>query len=165
MADTARGKVSMAPVVTIAADSDTDTVDAIHHDIKQRLGGNLEYEKADACDRWFYDSAKTLSGGMADLISGNFTDSGTVDADADKVHFLYVRHTGVDSSGDASTADMYINFDAGAAASTDSVVIGANESFIVKLKATPVGHIHAKPASGEIVAEVVAIIDDDSCTT
>ena len=48
MADTARGAVSMTPVVTIAADSDADAVNAIHHDIKSSLGGVLEYEKAES---------------------------------------------------------------------------------------------------------------------
>ena len=43
MADTARGAGSMTPIVTIAADSDADSVDAIHHDIKSTLGGVLEY--------------------------------------------------------------------------------------------------------------------------
>ena len=41
MADTARGAVSMTPVVTIAADSDADAVDAIHHNIKTSVGGDL----------------------------------------------------------------------------------------------------------------------------
>ena len=48
MADTARGVVSMTPVVTITADDDSDAVDVIHHQIKQSLGGKLEYAKADA---------------------------------------------------------------------------------------------------------------------
>ena len=50
MADIARGKVSMTPVVTIAADSDADSIDAIHHDIKSTLGGKLEYAKAEYSD-------------------------------------------------------------------------------------------------------------------
>ena len=41
MADRAQGAVSFTPVVTIAADSDADAVDAIHHDIKGSLGGDL----------------------------------------------------------------------------------------------------------------------------
>ena len=42
MADTARGRVSMTPVVTVAADSDSESVDVIHHDIDGSLGGVLE---------------------------------------------------------------------------------------------------------------------------
>ena len=53
MADTARGVVSMTPVVTIAADSDADAVDAIHHDIAGSLGGNLTYSFG-GDDKWFY---------------------------------------------------------------------------------------------------------------
>ena len=43
MADTARGAVSMTPVVTIAADSDADSVDAIHHNIKTSVGGDCTF--------------------------------------------------------------------------------------------------------------------------
>ena len=61
MADTARGAVSMTPVVTILADADADAVDAIHHDIKSSLGGPLEYAKVDVNDKWFYTTSKDVT--------------------------------------------------------------------------------------------------------
>ena len=54
MADRAQGAVSFTPVVTIAADSDADAVDAIHHNIKGSLGGDLTFTVQDGDDNWFY---------------------------------------------------------------------------------------------------------------
>ena len=90
MADTARGAVSMTPVVTIAADSDADAVNAIHHDIKSTLGGVLEYEKADGNDKWFYTTSRDVTGTSADLISGTFTEGGTAHT-ADHVKYLFIN--------------------------------------------------------------------------
>ena len=77
MADTARGKVSMTPVVTIDADLDADAVDAIHHDIKGSLGGKLEYVAVDGFDKWFYSTSTDVTASHANLISGNFTSGGS----------------------------------------------------------------------------------------
>ena len=104
MADAARGAVSMTPVVTIAADSDADAVDAIHHDIKSSLGGKLEYEKVDANDKWFYTTSRDVTGTSADLISGDFTEGGTA-ATSDDVRYLFVKHSG---TTDVSTSTTVI---------------------------------------------------------
>ena len=54
MADKAQGSVSFTPIVTVAADADADSFDAIQHDMKGSLGGDLTYEVANAGDVWFY---------------------------------------------------------------------------------------------------------------
>ena len=92
MADTARGAVSMTPVVTIAADADADAVDAIHHDIKTSLGGVLEYTKANSDDKWFYTTSRDVTGTSADLIAGDFTETGTI-ATSDHVKFLFLKNS------------------------------------------------------------------------
>ena len=53
MADRVQGKISFTPIVDIAADADSAAVNAIHHDIKQSLGGEMTYSFG-ANDRWYY---------------------------------------------------------------------------------------------------------------
>ena len=164
MADTARGKISMTPVVTIAADDDSAAVDAIHHDINGLLGGVLEYEKADANDKWFYDASKTIdTTNSTNIISGDFTQGGAAHVN-DDVRYICIVHTGLDSSGDASTDNVYVVFDGNASPSgqPDAAVIGPNEAFIQKTNTScNVEDIHAETSSGEAVVKVAAIIDDN----
>ena len=72
MADTFRAAVSITPVVTIPADADADAVDAIHHDIKQTLGGSLEWNTGQevGTGRWYYSAATTVTTSDANLIGG-----------------------------------------------------------------------------------------------
>ena len=164
MADTAKGRISMTPVVTLAADDDSDAVDAIHHDINGLLGGVLEYEKADANDKWFYDASKTIdTTNSTNIISGDFTEGGTA-LFGDDVRYICIVHTGLDSNGDASTSNVYVVFDGNASPSSqsDAAVIGPNEAFIQKTNTScNVGDIHAETSSGEAVVKVAAIIDDN----
>lgn len=161
MADTARGAVSMTPVVTIAADSDADSVDAIHHDIKQTLGGKLEYAKADANDKWFYTTSKDVSTD-ADLISGAYTDAGTA-ATTDHVKFLYIQHSGTTNGSTATSADLYLNLRGQNGVSvSDTIEIGSGESIILKFKdGLDVANLHACSDNGTTIrCTVVAIVDD-----
>ena len=161
MADTARGVVNMTPIVTIAADSDADAVDAIHHDIKSSLGGSLEYAKADANDKWFYTTSKDATASSADLISGDFTEGGTV-ATSDHVKFLFIKNSGTTDGSTATSAKIYVCLDAGDAASQGDVVeIGANEAIVLKFKdGLDVADIHAATSTGTVRCTVCAIIDD-----
>ena len=163
MADTARGAVSMTPVVAIAADSDADAVDAIHHDIKSSLGGKLEYEKADANDKWFYTTSRDVTGTSADLISGDFTEGGTA-ATSDDVRYLFVKHSGTTDGSTATTAKVYINLDGSNAASVANVIeLGANEAINLKFKAATgvdVANLHVATSTGTVRCTVAAIIDD-----
>ena len=121
----------MTPVVTVTADSDSDSVDVIHHDIKKALGGKLEYAKADANDKWFYSTSTDVTGSSADLISGNFTDSGTI-ATSDHVKFLFIKNSGTTDGSTSTSAVVYVCFDAGNAASASDVVeIGADEGIVL----------------------------------
>ncbi len=161
MADTARGIVSITPVVTIAADADADAVDAIHHDIKQSLGGKLEYAKADGNDKWFYSTTTDVTASSADLISGDFTETGTI-ATGDHVKFLFIKNSGTTDGSTATAAVVYVCLDAGNAASAGDVVeIGANEAIVLKFKdGLDVADIHAATSTGTVRCTICAIIDD-----
>jgi hypothetical protein len=159
MADRAQGAVSFTPIVTIAADSDADAVDAIHHNIKGSLGGNLTFTVQDADDNWFYapnvictttsdelfgasDDVTDLVGASGDQTNGpneaagtavTFTDDSTADCSADKVWFLFVKNTGTsDTSGTTTTNSVYISLDTTAAAynALDNIEIKAGEAWM-----------------------------------
>jgi hypothetical protein len=141
MADRAQGAVSFTPIVTIAADSDADAVDAIHHNIKGSLGGDLTFTVQDGDDNWFYapnvivlgandeelfgdgasDNNTDLVGASGDQTNGpneaagsasTFTDDSLADLNADKVWFLFVKNTGTsDTSGTTTTNSVYFTLD------------------------------------------------------
>jgi len=159
MADTARGAVSMTPVVTIAADSDADSVDAIHHNIKTSVGGDCTRVAQDTDDNWFYapnvivtstseelfgasDDATDLVGASGDQTNGpneaagaavTYTDDSTADCSADKVWFLLVKNTGTsDTSNTSTTNSVYISLDGTAAAynALDNIEIKDGEAWM-----------------------------------
>jgi len=159
MADRAQGAVSFTPIVTIIADSDADAVDAIHHDIKGSLGGDLTFTVQDGDDNWFYapnvivtststllfgdtDNNTDLVGASGDQTNGpneaagsasTFTDDSTADCDADKVWFLFIKNTGTsDTSNTTTTNSVYFNIDAGTAAhgTADQIEVPAGEAFM-----------------------------------
>ena len=137
MADRAQGAISFTPIVTIAADSDADAVDAIHHNIKTSLGGDCTFTVQDGDDNWFYapnvivtnaseelfgasDNATDLVGASGDQTNGpneaagaavTFTDDSTADCDADKVWFLFIKNTGTsDTSNTSTTNSVYFRW-------------------------------------------------------
>ena len=159
MADRAQGAVSFTPVVTIAADSDADAVDAIHHNIKGSLGGDLTFTVADADDNWFYapnvictttsdelfgasDDVTDLVGASGDQSNGpneavgnavTFTDDSTADCSADKVWFLFIKNTGTsDTSSTTTTNSVYVSLDGTAAGYNvlDNIEIKAGEAWM-----------------------------------
>ena len=159
MADRAQGAVSFTPIVTIAADSDADAVDAIHHNIKGSLGGDLTFTVQDGDDNWFYapnvivtssseelfgpaDNATDLVGASGDQTNGpneaagaavTFTDDSTADCDADKVWFLFIKNTGTsDTSNTSTTNSVYVSLDTTAAAynALDNIEIKAGEAWM-----------------------------------
>jgi len=159
MADRAQGAVSFTPVVTIAADSDADAVDAIHHNIKTSLGGDCTFTVQDGDDNWFYapnvivtnsseelfgasDNATDLVGASGDQTNGpneaagatvTYTDDSTADCDADKVWFLFIKNTGTsDTSNTSTTNSVYFNLDGGTAAhgTADQIEVPAGEAWM-----------------------------------
>ena len=162
MADKAQGMVSFTPIVTLS-DADADDTNVIHHDIKGSLGGEMVYEKVDANDKWFYKTDKDVTGTSADLISGDFTETGTV-ATADDVRFLFVKNTGTTDGSTATTAKVYLCLDGGdAAAVTDVIQIDAGEAVQLKFKAASgvdVANLHAATSTGTVRCTIAAIIDD-----
>ena len=160
MADTARGAVSMTPVVTIPADLDADAVDAIHHDIGGSVGGKLEYSKADGWDKWFYSSGTNVTTD-ANLISGSFTQGGTI-INTDIVRFLSITHTGLTNADVATSIAVHITLDGGDPKSEDdAIVIDKDESCILKPLSCTVDKLHAASSDDSSVSvKVVAILSD-----
>tara|TARA_R100001086_G_scaffold219642_1_gene136456 strand:- start:42 stop:656 length:615 start_codon:yes stop_codon:yes gene_type:complete len=159
MADRAQGAVSFTPIVTIAADADADAVDAIHHNIKGSLGGDLVFTVQDTDDNWFYapnvivtttsdelfgasDDNTDLVGASGDQTNGpneavgsavTYTDDSTADCSADKLWFLFIKNTGTsDTSGTTTTNSVYLCFDAGTAAynNLDNIEVKDGEAWI-----------------------------------
>ena len=159
MADRAQGAVSFTPIVTIAADADADAVDAIHHNIKGSLGGDLVFTVQDTDDNWFYapnvivtttsdelfgasDDNTDLVGASGDQTNGpneavgsavTYTDDSTADCSADKVWFLFVKNTGTsDTSGTTTTNSVYISLDGTAAAynALDNIEVKDGEAWM-----------------------------------
>jgi len=159
MADRAQGAVSFTPIVTIAADDDADAVDAIHHNIKGALGGDLVFTVQDADDNWFYapnvivtttsdelfgasDDATDLVGASGDQTNGpneaagnavTYTDASTADCSADKLWFLFIKNTGTsDTSNTATTNSVYVSLDGTAAAynALDNIEIKYGEAWM-----------------------------------
>jgi len=168
MADRAQGSVSFTPIVTILADADADAVDAIHHNMKGSLGGELTFTVQDAADKWFYapnvictttsdevfgdgDNNTDLVGASGDQLNGpneavaspvTFTDDSLADCDQDKVWFLFVKNTGTsDVAGTVSTNSVYLSFDGTAAGYNvlDNIEIKAGEAWMGNL-AGPIMH-------------------------
>ena len=170
MADRAQGAVSFTPIVTIAADSDADAVDAIHHNIKGSLGGDCTFTVQDGDDNWFYapnvivtnsseelfgasDNATDLVGASGDQSNGpnesagaavTFTDDSTADCDADKVWFLFIKNTGTsDTSNTSTTNSVYFNLDGGTAAhgTADQIEVPANEAWMGRVNGQVMSNI------------------------
>lgn len=162
--DVAKGKVSLSPVVLstdaiFLAYSDSDNMYQIHHDINKKLSGILEYTKADESDKWAYRTNQITTSG--NLLGGAFTDlTALIDA-ADKVKWIYINHTGENTSGSTSVK-IYITLDGGDGASeSDAIELDANESIILKFKDMTVENLHVATADGSEVSVLsVAILDD-----
>ena len=146
MADRAQGAVSFTPIVTIAADSDADAVDAIHHNIKGSLGGDLTFTVQDGDDNWFYapnvivttssnevfgasgDDLTDLVGASGDQVNGpdeavgsavTYTDGSTADCSDDKLWFIFIKNTGTSDIVNTSTTNsVYVVFDGGTVSPT-----------------------------------------------
>jgi hypothetical protein len=153
----------MTPVVTVTADSDSDSVDVIHHDIKQTLGGKLEYAKADANDKWVYSASRDITGSSADLIANGtaFTEGGTTTIN-DHVKYLFLKNSGTTDGSTSTSAKVYICLDAGDAASVGDVLeIGAGEAINLKFKdGLNAADIHAATSTGTVRCTIAAILDD-----
>ena len=161
MADRAQGEISFVPIVTIADATDADGVDAIHHDIKGSLSGNIIYTKADANDKWFYSTTKDVTNTHANLISGSFTETGTV-ATTDHVKFLFIKNSGTTDGSTSTAATVLLTFDGGDPSTQNDVIeIGADEAFQCKFKdGLDVDSLHAETSTGTVRCTVCAIIDD-----
>ena len=162
MTDRAQGAVSFTPIVTILADADADAVDAIHHDIKGSLGGEMVYTKADVNDKWVYSTSIDVTGTSADLIASGtaFTEGGTTTT-ADHVRFLFIKNSGTTDGSTPTDAVVYLLFHAANAATQPAIEIGPNEAFQCKIRdSEDVAGLHAATSTGTVRCTVAAILDD-----
>lgn len=163
MADRAEGRISFTPIVTISADADADSVDAIHHDIKSALGGPLTYTVADGADKWYYapnvivtnssqqlicgsDDNTDLVGASGDPANGpneaagnnvHTTDgAATLDGGSDIMRFIFIKNTGEsDVSGTTTTNSVYFTLDTATSShsTSDAIEVGAGEAFMARI--------------------------------
>ena len=181
MADTGRAAVSMTPVISITADDDADSVDAIHHDFGGSLGGKLEVDTSSGFTavKWWGGqfllaaSSADLIGGHttgtyygSDAVVGDFTE-GTAFQTTDEVKMICIENLAFSdvTKETASTAKAWICLDGGNAASvTDVVEIGPNESIVLKFKTGAAGvdiaYLHGASSSGNLLIRVCALVDD-----
>ena len=168
----AQGAVSFTPIVQLAADSDADAVNAIHHNIKGALGGDLTFTSADNDDNWFYapnvivtataeelfadnTNATDLVGASGDQTNGpneavgaalTYTDDSTADCDQDKCWFIFIKNTGTsDINGTTTTNSVYVTFDANASTAHDTVdatEIAAGEAWMSRINGVLLDDIH-----------------------
>jgi hypothetical protein len=164
MNDTARGMVSMVPIVTVAADADSDSVNVMHHDINQSLGGKYEYVQKDDDHKWFYKDDIDVTTN-ANLISGSYTEGGSVATD-DEIDIVYIHHTGTTDGITKTTSDIFITIDGGnPTTQPDAILIEPNESWMYKPEHYDQGDgqvdfLHAASSSDTVRCEVAAIIYD-----
>lgn len=157
--DKVQGSISFTPIVEIDADADSDAISAIHHNIKQSLGGDLTYSFTDANDKWYYAPNVIVTNSSLDLIASadddntdlvgatgdpaslneaagsnaHFTETGNIDAGTDDVKFLFIKNTGTsDISNTSTTNSVYLCLDDGTAAhnAEDAIEIAAGEAWM-----------------------------------
>ena len=172
MADTFKAAVSMTPIVTHDAESDADAIDVIHHDIKQSLGGKLEWNAGQQAGtaRWYYSASTTVTTSSENLIGGfssgtNYTDGSTAINTADDVRMVYIEHLGVTSSG-ATSADadyLCIYLDGGNVSNADAICLEPGESIVLKFKlatGVDIDNLHADMTQNTAKVKEIAICDD-----
>tara|TARA_R100000808_G_C2123731_1_gene134407 strand:+ start:281 stop:790 length:510 start_codon:yes stop_codon:yes gene_type:complete len=168
MTDRVIGKVSITPIVTLAAATDTDAKDTIHHDIKTTLSGAFSYTKSDAGDKWYYNAAKDVTESSTDIfgIGESFTEGGTI-ANTDKIKFIFLKNTGYTDTGIVTTSNVWFDPTGGNVVSTSvaPVELGPGEALALKMRndaSSNRAYFHAACSSGIVRCIVVAIIDDIS---
>ena len=181
MADTARGAVSMTPVITITADDDTDSVDAIHHDFGGSLGGKLEVDTSTGFTavKW-WGGEFLVDATSRDLVGGHTTGTfygsdatvldyteGTERVTTDQVKMICIENLAFSDTAKTTASDalIYVCLDGGDAASENDVVaIAANEAIVLKMKPGDAGvdiaDLNAASSSGNCLVKVCALVDD-----
>ncbi len=160
--DKVQGAISFTPIVNINADADADAVNAIHHNIKQALGGELTYSFTDDNDKWYYAPNVIVTNSSSDLISSadddntdlvgatgdpaspneaagsaaHFTEGGNINGSADDIRFIFIKNTGTsDTSGTTTTNSVYlcINDATASHSNQNSIEIAAGEAWMGKV--------------------------------
>ena len=171
MADRVEADLSFTPIVTMSEGSDSDAIDAIHHDIKEALGGRMVVTARSAADKWYYapsikvgypdnsslitdsDNVTDLEGASGNLVNPNeaagvaalFTDGTAIVGDADNVLWIYIKNTGTsDIYGTKTTASLSLTFESATINYNEpGIEIAAGEAFMTRLNvgSTPTSNI------------------------
>tara|TARA_R110002020_G_scaffold167042_3_gene355284 strand:+ start:4344 stop:4865 length:522 start_codon:yes stop_codon:yes gene_type:complete len=147
---------------------------------------SVSYTPADTTEGWYYQLTDIQTTSRDLIVTKSFLQKGTssaqggvdtsgsidsVDTAADKVKFLFIKHTSVEGDGTANTADsIYITLEGTPAGYNrpGSIEIGPGECWFGKLNSS-IGDIHSVSdqknrgsgsPQGEIQALVFAVIDD-----
>ena len=161
------------------ADNASVTLSAtiLPEEIAKTISGAMTVAPDDANDKWYFKITNVPHNtGTADLISGAFISEETMGTahdtvhTADKVKFIFIKHTGTTDGTTATTESLLISIDAGTAIHSlvAGIVLRAGESWFGRLPNTTVADIHAISTntavsgvgSGNVQCIVSALIDD-----
>jgi len=150
---------------------------------KGKLSGSLNYEPADASEKWIYkevivdtSSAALLQAGIQydESIRADGTETET--ATGDKVKWISIKHTGTTDGSTVTLEGIVVSFAAAADGDyneVEGIFIDSGDFWVGKLPATTLNTIGAgtvvvtngSPSAvgtGDVLVQVAAIIDDVS---
>ena len=161
------------------ADNASVTLNAtiLPEEIAKTISGAMTVVPDDANDKWYFKiTTVPHNAGSTDLMQGSFMNEGalgtTYDAtnSADKVKFIFIKHTGTTDGTTPTTESLLISIDGGTAIHSlvDGIVLRAGESWFARLPNTTLADIHAISTntavtgvgSGNVQCIVSALIDD-----
>jgi len=151
-------------------DNDSDNV-YIPHKTLPELGGEAIWDtdvlNTSWSDELYYSSSTTFDTIQSDLIAGSTYVSGrTIDADNDRVKFIFVRHLGVnenDTKIDYPGSILGIVADAGGLIAEELFRVDTGECWWAKFKENEgpqIVDIHGDVSTGTVKAEVFALCDN-----
>ena len=160
----------------MAADRATVSISAslLPDEIKTSVGGTSVYDLNDIGNnnKWTY--SLTIIGSSSEdalLASVPFLGQGTAEEGAtatvngtDDIVFLFIKHTGTTDGSTSTTATLHLNLSGGTAtgSAVGDIVLKPGECFFAKLGNTEIDDVNADSSSGNIQAQVFAIIGDNS---
>tara|TARA_R100001594_G_scaffold149073_1_gene205861 strand:+ start:610 stop:1140 length:531 start_codon:yes stop_codon:yes gene_type:complete len=174
MGDKFRAKISVTPIVSLAADADGDAADVIHHDIQKTIGGRMSFDtsnlSATGTWRWFYAPKVAVFEGDGDVdiirsANGTYTD-GTVVSSSDKPRVVYLEHLNIDATTNlTSNANDRVSItpDGDNFADNMRLELEPGDCIVLKYKqggSVLNGSLHVDMDQNSCYMKVLAIVDD-----
>lgn len=176
MTDKFKAKISVTPIVTLAADTDGDAKDVIHHDIQKTIGGKMSFDtsnlSATGTWKWFYAPkvAVYTSDSDVDIISsshGTYTD-GSTPTSADKPRIIYIEHLNIDATTNLTSHAndrVSITNDGQNFADAYRLELEPGDCMVLKYKqggSVLNGSVHVDMDQNSCFMKVLALVDDVS---